>query len=77
MKKFILFVAIIISFGLTVLNANADTLVPGQYGVTNGAIGNYTSGTAYRSQVEIVTADRVHANYVNKLSGAGRSWLTL
>ena len=75
MKKLILFLAIILSFGLATLNANADILVLGQYGVSNGAIGgNYTSGITYRSQVEIGAADRAHANYINKLSGAGRSY---
>ena len=56
--------------GFNALNASADVVVTGAYRQTNNAshvMGSRTSGPAFTTQM------RVHANYINARSGAGRS----
>jgi len=76
MKKVMMFLAVSFLFSFSAMNASADSVVPGSYANIGAAqvmnIGK-TSGTAFRTQVQIGAADRAHANYVNQRSGAGRS----
>ncbi len=71
-----MFLAVSFLFSFSAMNASADSVVPGSYANVGAAqvmnIGK-TSGTAFRTQVQIGAADRAHANYVNQRSGAGRS----
>ena len=71
-----MFLAVSFLFSFSAMNASADSVVPGSYANIGAAqvmnIGK-TSGTAFRTQVQIGAADRAHANYVNQRSGAGRS----
>ena len=71
-----MFLAVTFLFSFSAMNASADSVVPGSYANVGAAqvmnIGK-TSGTAFRTQVQIGAADRAHANYVNQRSGAGRS----
>ena len=68
--------AVTFLFSFSAMNASADSVVPGSYANVGAAqvmnIGK-TSGTAFRTQVQIGAADRAHANYVNQRSGAGQS----
>ena len=52
------------------LNTSADLLVTGGYAQQNNANQVMSIG---KTQMEIGATDRVHANYVNARSGAGRS----
>ena len=52
------------------LNTSADLLVTGGYTQQNNANQVMSIG---KTQMEIGATDRVHANYVNARSGAGRS----
>ena len=76
MKKVMMFLAVSFLFSFSAMNSSADSVVPGSYANIGAAqvmnIGK-TSGTAFRTQVQIGAADRAHANYVNQRSGAGRS----
>ena len=74
MKKVIMLFVVCLFLGFNVLNASADVLVTGGYSnVDQSVMGARTSGEAFRSQVQIGATDRVHANYINARSGAGRS----
>ena len=54
--------------------ASADDMVPGAYGqVDQSLMSPRTSGPAFRTQVQIGTADRIATSRVNIGSGAGRS----
>jgi len=56
--------------GFNALNASADVLVTGGYSQQNNANQVMSVG---KTQVQIGATDRVHANYINARSGAGRS----
>ena len=59
---------------LSIGTAGADDVVPGAYGqVDQSLMSQRTSGPAFRTQMQIGAADRVHASRVNIGSGAGRS----
>ena len=59
---------------LSIGTASADDVVPGAYGqVDQSLMSVRTSGPAFRTQMQIGAADRVHASRVNIGSGAGRS----
>ena len=76
MKKVTMFLAVSFLFSFSAMNASADSILPGAYvNLPSSQVMNIgkTSGTAFRTQVQIGAADRAHANYVNQRSGAGRS----
>ena len=56
--------------GFNALNASADVLVTGAYTQQNNANQVMSVG---KTQMQIGATDRVHANYINARSGAGRS----
>ena len=56
--------------GFNALNASADVLVTGAYTQQNDANQVMSAG---KTQMQIGATDRVHANYINARSGAGRS----
>ena len=56
--------------GFNALNASADILVTGGYAQQNNANQVMSVG---KTQMQIGATDRVHANYINARSGAGRS----
>ena len=56
--------------GFNALNASADVLVTGGYSQQNNANQVMSVG---KTQMQIGATDRVHANYINARSGAGRS----
>ena len=56
--------------GFNALNASADVLVTGAYTQQNDANPVMSAG---KTQMQIGATDRVHANYINARSGAGRS----
>ena len=59
---------------LSIGTAGADDVVPGAYGqVDQSLMSPRTSGPAFRTQMQIGSADRTHASRVNIGSGAGRS----
>ena len=64
--------ALVATFGIS--TASADDMVPGAYGqVDQSLMSPRTSGPAFRTQVQIGTADRIATSRVNLGSGAGRS----
>ena len=64
--------AFIATFSISI--ASADVLVTGGYSnVDQSVMGPRTSGTAFRTQVAIGTADRAHTSALDQASGAGRS----
>jgi len=52
------------------LNSSADVLVIGAYAQQNNANQVMSVG---KTQMQIGATDRVHANYINARSGAGRA----
>ena len=56
--------------GFNALNASSDSIVPGAYAQSNNANQVMSVG---KTQMQIGATDRVHANYINARSGAGRS----
>jgi hypothetical protein len=76
MKKVMMLMSVCTLLSFNALNASADSILPGAYvNLPTSQVMNIgkTSGTAFRTQVQIGASDRAHANYVNKRSGAGRS----
>ena len=75
MRK-LLVIALAIAFAATfwISTASADELVTGAYAnVDSSVMSARTSGPAFRSQVQIGTADRAHTSALDQASGAGRS----
>ena len=70
MKKVMMLFVICLFLGFNALNASADVLVTGAYAQQNNANQVMIVG---KTQMQIGTTDRVHANYINARSGAGRS----
>ena len=70
MKKVMMFLTVCSFLGLNALNASADVLVTGAYAQQNNANQVMSVG---KTQMQIGATDRVHANYINARSGAGRS----
>ena len=70
MKKVTMFLTVCSFLGLNALNASADVLVIGAYAQQNNANQVMSVG---KTQMQIGATDRVHANYINARSGAGRS----
>jgi hypothetical protein len=70
MKKVMMLFVIYLFLGFNVLNASADVLVTGAYTQQNDANQVMSAG---KTQMQIGATDRVHANYINARSGAGRS----
>ena len=70
MKKVMMFLTVCSFLGLNALNASADVLVTGAYAQQNKANQVMSVG---KTQMQIGATDRVHANYINARSGAGRS----
>ena len=70
MKKVMMFLTICSFLGLNALNIGADVLVTGGYSQQNNANQVMSAG---KTQMQIGATDRVHANYINARSGAGRS----
>ncbi len=69
MRKSVIF-ALVIAFVavLSIGTASADDVVPGAYGQVDQSVMGVS-----KTQMQIGTADRAHANYVNRRSGADRS----
>ena len=76
MKKVMMFLAVSFLFSFSAMNASADSVVPGSYANIGAAqvmnIGK-TSGTAFRTQVQIGAGARQHTAALDIASGAGRS----
>jgi len=70
MKKVMMLFVICLFLGFNTLNASADVLVIGAYAQQNNANQVMSVG---KTQMQIGATDRVHANYINARSGAGRS----
>jgi len=70
MKKVMMLFVICLFLGFNALNASADVLVTGAYAQQNNANQVMSVG---KTQMQIGATDRVHANYINARSGAGRS----
>ena len=70
MKKVMMLFVICLFLGFNALNASADVLVTGAYTQQNNANQVMSVG---KTQMQIGATDRVHANYINARSGAGRS----
>ena len=70
MKKVMMLFVICLFLGFNALNASADVLVTGGYSQQNNANQVMSVG---KTQIQIGATDRVHANYINARSGAGRS----
>ena len=70
MKKVMMLFVVCLFLGFNALNASADVLVTGGYSQQNNANQVMSVG---KTQVQIGATDRVHANYINARSGAGRS----
>jgi len=70
MKKVMMLFVICLFLGFNALNASADVLVTGAYTQQNDANQVMSAG---KTQMQIGATDRVHANYINARSGAGRS----
>ena len=72
-------IALAVTFGAvfyigTASTASADELVTGAYAnVDQSVVSARTSGPAFRTQVQIGTADRAHTAALDQASGAGRS----
>ena len=56
--------------GFNALNDSSDNTIPGSYAQQNNANQVMSVG---KTQMQIGATDRVHANYINAISGAGRS----
>ena len=70
MKKVMMFLTVCSFLGLNALNASSDNTIPGVYTQQNNA--NQVIGVG-KTQMQIGATDRVHANYINARSGAGRA----
>ena len=70
MKKVMMFLTICSFLGFSALNASSDNTIPSSSAQQNNANQVMSVG---KTQMQIGAADRVHANYVNTRSGAGRS----
>ena len=70
MKKVMMLMSTCMFLSFSALNTSADLLVTGGYTQQNNANQVMSIG---KTQMEIGATDRVHANYVNARSGAGRS----
>ena len=70
MKKVMMIFVVCLFLGFNALNASADVLVTGAYTQQNNANQVMSVG---KTQMQIGATDRVHANYINARSGAGRS----
>ena len=70
MKKVMMLFVICLFLGFNALNASADVLVTGGYAQQNNANQVMSVG---KTQMQFGATDRVHANYINARSGAGRS----
>ena len=70
MKKVMMFLTVCSFLGFNALNASADALVTGGYAQQNNANQVMSVG---KTQMQVGATDRVHANYINSRSGAGRS----
>ena len=70
MKKVMMLFVVCLFLGFNALNASADVLVTGGYSQQNNANQVMSVG---KTQMQIGATDRVHANYINARSGAGRS----
>ena len=71
MKKVTMFLTVCSFLGFNAFNASADVLVTGGYSQQNNANQVMSVG---KTQMQIGATDRVHANYINARSGAGRSY---
>ena len=56
--------------GFNALNASSDNTIPSSYAQQNNANQVMSVG---KTQMQIGATDRVHANYINARSGAGRA----
>ena len=70
MKKVVMLFVVCLFLGFNALNASADVLVTGAYTQQNDANQVMSAG---KTQMQIGATGRVHANYINARSGAGRS----
>ena len=70
MKKVMTLMSACMLLSFNALNASADVLVTGGYSQQNNANQVMSVG---KTQMQIGATDRVHANYINARSGAGRS----
>ena len=70
MKKVMMLFVVCLFLGFNALNASADVLVTDTYTQQNNANQIMSVG---KTQMQIGATDRVHANYINARSGAGRS----
>ena len=70
MKKVMMLFVVCLFLGFNALNASADVLVTGAYAQQNNANQVMSVG---KTQMQIGATDRVHANYINARSGAGRA----
>ena len=74
-KSVVLIIAVAFLATFSISSVSADTVVPGAYGQydNSAAGGNYTSGTAWKSQMQIGARDRALTAAENIKSGALRS----
>ena len=70
MKKVTMFLTVCSFLGLNALNASSNNTISGAYTQQNNANQVMSVG---KTQMQIGATDRVHANYINARSGAGRS----
>ena len=70
MKKVTMFLTVCSFLGLNALNASSNNTIQGTYTQQNNANQVMSVG---KTQMQIGATDRVHANYINARSGAGRS----
>ena len=69
-KKVMTFLTVCSFLGFNALNASSDNTIPGTYAQQNNANQVMSVG---KTQMQIGATDRVHANYINARSGAGRA----
>ena len=70
MKKVMMLFVVCLFLGFNALNASSDNTIPSSYAQQNNANQVMSVG---KTQMQIGATDRVHANYINARSGAGRS----
>ena len=70
MKKVMMLLVICLFLGFNALNASSYNTTPSSYAQQNNANQVMSVG---KTQMQIGATDRVHANYINARSGAGRA----
>ena len=70
MKKVMMLFVVCLFLGFNALNASSNNTIQGAYTQQNNANQVMSVG---KTQMPIGATDRVHANYINARSGAGRS----